>query len=420
MKKIALAFTAVLWINAVVAQKLPFDFTAKKLLVLSDADMVSSAYIDGHLKTESGVADALTVINWGDSVAKIEDQRLHIPNSVTNWVDGMDIALDKKVAFVIDTKKSLPRSIQNVENVFTDLPDGSAVYAVAISDTEAPKLLDSIKVPGNPLAISVNPKTGNLLVICREKGKEINLIDWQGDSFGAIHTQSLEVGENAATHGSWHPDGKHFAVTLEPASEIQFYSLGKNNQIANMGQAVKAGTFAGAGKFSKNGAYYLVPDLKWDQGYNVKGNLLSIAFSEQGNHKVKATVEVGVSPEGFAISPDGKLIAVSNMGTNFMPMDFALFGQKASISLLAFDENEGRFTPLDEQAWAGILPEGIAFDADGDMLVLTSFDRLDLSHRSGYLSFWKVVENNGKTVLEPTGFEYGLTRGSHYVKLIGN
>ena len=420
MKKIALAVIAGLMANAILAQKLPFNFTAEKLLVLSDADMAPSAYIDGRLKTENGVEDALSVIQWGDSVAAIKAHELHIPNSVTNWVDGMDVSTDGRIAFVIDTKKSLPRSVQKVQNVFVDLPNGSEVYAIAISGSENPRLLDSVKVPENPLAISVNPETGGLLVICREQGKEINLIRWQGDAFGEVTTQSLKQVENAVTHGVWHPDGKHFALTLEPASEIQFYSVDKDNQIEGMGKTVKAGSFAGAGKFSNNGAYYLVPDLKWDEGYNVKGHLLAIAFSEKGDHEVKATVETGISPEGFAISPNGDLIAVSNMGTNFMPMDFALFGQKASVTLLAFDENQGSFNKLDEKSWAGVLPEGIAFDADGDMLVLTSFDRLDLSQRSGYLSFWNILENNGKTVLQETGFEYGLRRGSHYVKLILN
>ncbi|MEM1338641.1 MAG: hypothetical protein AAF634_06960 [Bacteroidota bacterium] len=418
MKKITLLIVSGLLLNAVKAQQLPFNFTAEKLLVLSDADMVPSAYIDGRLKTENGVEDAFSVIQWGDTVSKIVTQELHIPNSVTNWVDGMDISLDKKVAFVIDTKRALPRSIRKVENVFTDLPNGSEVFAIAISGTAAPRVLDRIRVPENPLAISVHPKTGNLLVICREQHKEINLIGWNGSAFGEVLTKSLNTEKNTATHGIWHPGGKHFAVTLEPSSEIQFYRVEGASKIATFGKSVKAGTYAGAGKFSKNGTYYLVPDLKWDKGYDVKGNLLAIAFSEKGDHKVGATVETGISPEGFAISNNGKRVAVSNMGTNFMPMDFALFGQKASITLLDFNEEKGTFSKLDEREWAGILPEGKAFDADGDMLVLTSFDRLDLSRRYGYLSFWKVLENQGKTVLEETGFEYGLRRGSHYVKLI--
>ncbi|MEM6319363.1 MAG: hypothetical protein AAF960_16950 [Bacteroidota bacterium] len=400
------------------AQRLPFNFDAKAIITLSDADMVSSAYIDGHLKTEPGVTDALTVIRWDSLVTQIDVQSLEVPNSVTNWVDGMDISNDGKVAFVIDTKKSLPRSIQQVSNVSEGLPDGNILYAIDIANLSQPKLIAHIQVGNNPLSVDVNPKNGHLLVINRENNNEINIIPWQNNQFGLIEILALNDPENVITHGNWHPNGQDFAVTIEPAMAVQFYR-NTTDGIATNGDRLSLGGYIGAGQFSKNGQYYLIPDLQWNEGYDKQGALLSVKFSAVGQHQLVGRQAVGISPEGFALSPNGQLIAVSNMGTTFMPIDFPLFGQSASISLLQFDETNGQFQLLDTQSWDGVLPEGITFDEDGDMLAVTSFDYLDLTERKAAVSFWEIKNDSGKNYLQNTGFKLSVTRGCHYVKVTG-
>ncbi|MEO1628931.1 MAG: hypothetical protein AAFV25_27540, partial [Bacteroidota bacterium] len=71
-----------------------------------------------------------------------------------------------------------------------------------------------------------------------------------------------------------------------------------------------------------------------------------------------------MNPEGFTISPDGKLIAVSKMGIYYGPMDFPLFGTATFTGLLAFDETNGQYQSSDPKKWDGILPEGITFDVN--------------------------------------------------------
>lgn len=399
------------------AQKLPFTFNAKGLLVLSDADMVASAYIDGKLQTEPGIHDQLTLIAWGDEVSALQLNSIEVSNSVTNWVNALDIANDGNFAFVVDTRGALPRDIQQVSNVAEDLPMGKTLYAIDIRDLRRPKIIDSILVNEYPLSVDVNPVTGQLLIVGKEKGKEIVLVDWTNQGFGEIISPKVNVDQNGITHGSWHPSGTYFGITLEPSMQIAFFKL-ESQKITPLGKALKVGSYPGAATFSKNGKFYLVPNLRWDQGYNVKGSFIAVQFDEGGKHQITSEIEVGISPEGFALSPQGDLIAVSNMGTNFMPYDFPLFGESASLTLLGFDDQTGQFEFHDEKQWEGVLPEGISFDQDGDMLVTTSFDYLDLSERKGGISFWQINKQAGKPQLNNTGFKISLTRGSHYVRII--
>ncbi|MEM6316555.1 MAG: hypothetical protein AAF960_02740 [Bacteroidota bacterium] len=247
---------------------------------------------------------------------------------------------------------------------------------------------------------------------------EINIIPWQNGQFGLIKKLALGDPANVITHGNWHPNGQDFAVTIEPAMTLQFYRHTAEGMTTN-GDQLSLGGYIGAGQFSKNGQYYLVPDLQWNEGYDKQGALLSVKFSATGQHQLVGRQAVGISPEGFAISPNGQLIAVSNMGTTFMPMDFPLFGQSASISLLQFDETNGQFQLLDTKSWDGVLPEGITFDEDGDMLAVTSFDYLDFTERKGAITFWEIKEVDGKNQLQNTRFRLSVTRGCHYVKVIG-
>ena len=417
MKKIITLIFTVATVQ-LIAQKIPFNFEAKGMVVLSDADMVSSAYLDGNLKTENGVLDALTVVKWDSLAQNLRVRSLNVPNSVTNWVDGMDVSMDSKVAFVIDTRGSLPRSIDKIKSVRGELPKGNMLYAIDISDLENPFLLDRIKVGEEPLSVDVNPVTGELLIINNDEGNDINLIQWNGNKFGALQSFAFDSGNYNVTHANWHPSGKYFGATLEPkANKVAFFERSEGG-ISQIGKSIKVGSNPGPARFSKNGDYYVIPDLKWNNGYDAFGALVAVKFSKTGNHAVSSTFDVGQGPEGFAFSPNGKLIAVSNMGTNPMPMDHPMFGDKASITLLEFDEDNGQFKFLDNKEWEGILPEGITFDAKGDMIAVTSYDYLDLTERKGGVSFWEITDQDGKPQLKNTGFKISVTRGSHYIKII--
>jgi DNA-binding beta-propeller fold protein YncE len=390
------------------AQKLPFNFEARGILTLSDADMLASAYADGKLGTEIGIQDQLSLIQWNKKLESI--QTLEIPNSVTNWVNALDISADGKTAFVVDTRGSLPRSVQQVQNVFTDLPPANNLYAIDIQDLNKPKMIAKIEVGISPLSVSVNPKDATLLICSAEKGKEIVLVEWKNGNFGQKKTFAQD---HKISHANWHPSGNYLGITLENTQQIAFFSYEKL-QIKPCGKPMSIAGFLGAGLFSPNGKFYVVPNLNWDKGYNQKGELIVIQFAPKGNHTISGKTEVGISPEGFAISNQGKWIAVSNMGTNFMPIDLPIFGQKASISLLAFDQETGKLEMKDTQEWEGILPEGIAFDAQDSMLVVTSFDYLDLSKRQGGIHFWQIQNDK----LLNTQFKISLTRGCHFVKVL--
>lgn len=82
------------------------------------------------------------------------------------------------------------------------------------------------------------------------------------------------------------------------------------------------------GNWAPNGKYFILSDVNWGNSsmgaiLNGKGKLVSVAFNKNGEHKIILKVKVGVSPEGFDVSPDGKCAIVSNMLRTYAPKNRA-------------------------------------------------------------------------------------------------
>ncbi|MEY4902956.1 MAG: hypothetical protein RLZZ292_771 [Bacteroidota bacterium] len=408
----------------ILAQKLPFSFNAKGLVVLSDADMAASAFVDGKLKTERGVNDALTTISWGKNTTDIRATALVVSNSATSWAKPLDFSKDGKMAFVVENRKALDRGKEKVKNVKTDFPAGNMLYAININDLNKPKTASGISVGNSPMSISIHPNGDMLAVAVTEKDNEIALVDFKKGSLGRVHSFSHKVVEKdvRVTDITWHPSGKFLAVTLEPISKVAFYEVSMVNnvwRVTPFGDPVPAGDSPSAGVFSADGNNYIVTDLKSSsaKAKGEPGDLLVIHFDETAKqHKVMHTVKVGYNPESFALSPDGRFIAVSNVNTSYYPYDNAAFSSLSSLMLFSFDASTGALAQLDEQTWEGVLPKSIAFDNDSKSLVLTSYEDLDLNDkRRGSLHFWEITPENK---LQKTGFKLSLTRGAHFVKVV--
>ena len=59
---------------------------------------------------------------------------------------------------------------------------------------------------------------------------------------------------------------------------------------------------------------------------------------------------MGLSPEGFALSPDQSLVVTVNMRRTYLPSFIPVWRGKSysSLSLLQFNPRSGELTPIDE------------------------------------------------------------------------
>ncbi len=316
------------------------------------------------------------------------------------------------------------------------MPEGKHITVVDISNSAQPKILESVAVGKNPEHISISPDSKLLAVNLEDKEKELLIIKLQSD--GTLGKRFYFPMPNNGTRADnrtaiWHPSGKYLAMTQDKNSRIGFYEvITKSNgdiQIEPYSQPLEIGNHLTHPRFTADGRFLLTCDLKWSTKsspvlnalMNPPGEAISINFEPESGKKpqIVSRVEIGLSPEGFAISPDDSLMATVNMRRTYLPSYIPVWRGKpySSLSLVKFDSQSGQLTNVDEYGFEGLLPEQVSFDAEGKSLAVVIFNYREPSPKTGAVEFWNVIEGD-KPRLERTGYKIDVVRGAHDIKLV--
>jgi DNA-binding beta-propeller fold protein YncE len=120
---------------------------------------------------------------------------------------------------------------------------------------------------------------------------------------------------------------------------------------------------------------------------NPLGEAIAIKFEPESGRlpTITSRIEVGLSPEGFALSPDNSLIATVNMRRTYLPGYIPAWRGKpySSLSLVKFNSRSGQLTKVDEYGFEGLLPEQVTFDAEGNSLAVVIFNYRESSPKTG-------------------------------------
>ena len=428
MKKLLIAVFSLVSISTF-SQKLSFD--AKAIIAISDADMAASAYIDGKLLKEKGTKDVLSVIKFPMEKYSDEIKTIGVSNSVLNWTKGMVLSHNNHIAYIVETRNSPQENTNELRNITTDFPVGGFISVVDITDLAQPKVLYKFPTGKNPIAVDISPD-GEYLVICSEEyEKELQILEL--DAAGKpirIINKPKDFPSGRITDVTWHPNNNYIAFTLEDSKEVGLIKITRDGPTSKiirldlLDRPLKVGNFPGAGQFTPDGKYYLVPDLKWgteaksEQGYDGKSDIFVLKFNLEatGNHFLITKIKVGENAEGFAISPDGSLVVVANMKKSYYPWENAEFSKKSSLSLLRLT-SDGTLSNIADYEFDGILPQNIAFDKTGDNIAVTIFDYFNYGKHFGGVEFWKVNKGE-KPSLQKQDFKLFLPRGCHAIRVV--
>ncbi|MEL7348770.1 MAG: hypothetical protein AAFN17_13510, partial [Pseudomonadota bacterium] len=179
------------------------DFEGRFLVSVQDADMVSSAYVNGMLGPREG-ADTLAVILLDGDPRDWQAAEVFASNSVAGPPAAVEITPDGRLAFVVET--FTPRPDNDEEHSFGDKSIGSTLTVVSLADPAAPAVLQTLTVGQRPIAVRVNA-SGNLLAVS---------YSIEGGSGGETPMQLFRIGEDGSLS--------------EPVSPtIEGYALGEDN-----------------------------------------------------------------------------------------------------------------------------------------------------------------------------------------------
>jgi len=413
----------------------PPPFAGQALVIASDADMVATAYADAKLDRVEGVNDALTVVPLPLNPDNPALATVPVSNSVMSWPQIIAVSPDGQRAYVVEVRSHPADGIQEFDTI-DQMPDGRTVTVIDIADPLRPEIIESVDVGRNPEHVSISPDGRFLAINLEEPGRELVIIQRQADGrlgrrwYFPLPIDGTHQDNRAAI---WHPSGEYLAMTQDGNRRIGFYRVqveGDEVTVSLVGEPLELGNHLSNPRFTSDGRFLLVPDLKWSLYgnsalsalLNPKGEMIAVRFDPTSaeSPEVVSRAEVGLSPEGFALSPDNTLIVTVNMRRTYLPSAIPAWRGKpfSSLSLVKFDPASGQLITVGEEyGFEGLLPEQAAFDATGNALAVVVYHYREPSPRTGAIEFWNVILEETPH-LERTDYTIDVVRGAHDIVLV--
>jgi 6-phosphogluconolactonase (cycloisomerase 2 family) len=419
----------------------PPAFEGSALLILSDTTMPASGFVDGRLvpgeRDRIDEPDTLSVLSLPVRPSGAPDKSVTIgeveaSNSVVGPPFQMVASPDGRFAYVLETRQNPPEGVEEVTNVFQGLSSESHVTVIDISDRARPSFVEKVLVGTHTHTIDIRPDGRMLAINSYDLGRHIVLRRINKNGTIGEEATTLEVEVNGAPlrrpgRVQWHPSGEFLALTLAFDDEVRFYRVEEEGDavtIEQWGEAVKVGDFPDEGSFSPDGSYFVTTDLRWGDRPPPNylsppaGTLTAVRFdAENGRHAATSQAPVSISPEGIAFSPDGRHLVTASLTRSFFPWDDERLTMGGALDLLTLDAATGKLMHVESQPLQGILTEGLTFDASGNFIAVTHFDRYDPRRRRGVVEFWRVISDE-RPRLERTNYEIEVVSGPHTLHLV--
>lgn len=416
----------------------PLAFQGRALLALSDADMVASAYVDGRLGPREG-RDTLSVIPLGAHARDLRAHAVEASNSVAGPPVALAVSPDGRFAIVVETFTPRPDDGRE-DHTFRDLRHGRTLTVVDLSDPPAPRIVQRVAGPERPDAVSISGD-GSLVAIAVNPAGDgartpLLLYPFRDGRLGepiAPAVPRWRQGERLI-HAEFHPREPMLALVNETRGDLSFVqvadggrSLEAHGNVVQIEKAPYMVRFTPDGRHAIANALYWGSDVQGTWNEAPRGSVVSVrlaagrAADGSPRHALVSRAMTGVSPEGIAISPDGTLVATTNLERSYLPYDDARQTFFSSITLLRLDPETGALARVGDFAYDGILPEAAAFDASSRFLAVVTYDHFDDRRAGGSVDFWRVARDPldpARIELVRTSHAVPVTRGAHSMVLV--
>jgi len=237
--------------------------------------------------------------------------------------------------------------------------------------TSPPKLIDTVAVGKQPSGLSIN-RTGNLALVANRADGSISVLRITGKKVELIDT--VLIGEQVA-HVRFTPDGKRALVAKFPGHKIALLDV-NGEKVGYNKVDLPVGLWPYNVDVTPDGKLAMSADNGNAGASDGNVDTVSVIDLEASPPRVIDKVVVGDAPEGFAISPSGKLaVAILLRGTNAAKNSF-FYHRNGLVVALKID---GKKVTRSNEVEVRGLPEGVVFSQDGRYIYVGNFIDQDIS-----------------------------------------
>jgi DNA-binding beta-propeller fold protein YncE len=326
------------------------------------ADIIVSAQ-DGKFVRDTGRAtypepappDSLVVIDASRSPPAVKGTLEGIEHTVQGPPQAVAVTPDGKLAIVAAPTRYDYAAKKELFDNFLQVVD---------IDASPPKLLAKVDVGGHPNGLTIN-RDGTLLLAAAHDGT-VKVLVIEGKNVKLL--DQVKVAEKRLSGINFTHDGKAAIVALRDENGAAVLSV-DGITVKTTGEKVSTGVNPYAIDISSDGQWAVIGNT--GTGRTVAdADVVSLVDVSKRPFRTVQQISVPATPEGLAISPDGKWIAVSSMaGSNLLANDP---GRSKLGKVILFAIKDGQATLVNELP-GGEAAQGVVFTQDSKN-ILGQFD----------------------------------------------
>ena len=309
--------------------------------------------------------DTVSVIDIGtDPLAPSILASLPLMNSIFGPPTNLAITPDQSLALVANSMDWAKDG-----GDWKSVPDNK-LYVIDLTTTP-PKLIDTVTVGKQPSGMSIN-RTGTLALIANRTDNSVSVLRIAGKTVTLIDT--VAIGEQVA-HVVFTPDGKRALAGKFPNHKVAMLEVA-GEKVTYAKEDIPVGLWPYNLDVTPDGKLAITADNGNAGAADGHVDTVTVIDLEAKPARVIDKVVVGDAPEGFAISPTGKLaVAILLRGTNSSKSAW-FYNRNATVVALKIDGK--KVTRTNEVEVRG-LPEGVVFSGDGRYIYVGNFMDSDIS-----------------------------------------
>ena len=309
--------------------------------------------------------DTVSIVDIGtDPLAPTIIASLPLMNSIFGPPVNLAITPDESLALVANSM-----SWQQAGEAWKPAPDNK-LYVIDLT-ANPPRLIDTVAVGRQPSGMSIN-RAGNLALIANRADNSVSVLRIAGKKVTLVDT--VAMGEHVA-HVAFTPDGKRALAGKFPGHKLALLEV-NGEKVTYTKQDIAVGMWPYNFDITPDGKLALSADNGNNGRSDGQADTVSVIDLEANPPRVIDKVVVGDAPEGFAISPTGKLAVALLLNGNDAAKDAKFYNRNGKAVALKIDGK--KVTRTNEVEVRG-LPEGVVFSNDGQYVYIGNYQDRDIS-----------------------------------------
>lgn len=337
---------------------------ARQLMLVGNDEKVGFDDAGKQVHSPPG-RDTVSIVDIGtDPLAPRIIASLPLQNSIFGPPVNLAITPDQSLALVANSMNQTQDGA-----AWKPVPDDK-IYVIDLT-TDPPKLIETITGGKQPSGLSIN-RAGTLALVANRNSNDITILRIAGKKVSVVG--SVPMGEQVA-HVVFTPDGKRALAAKFPGHKIAFLNV-DGEKVTYDKMDVPVGLWPYNVDVTPDGKLAISADNGNSGSADGHVDTVSVIDIESNPPRVIDKVVVGDAPEGFAISPTGKLaVAVLLRGTNSAKNAW-FYNRNATVVALRID---GKKVTRSNEVEVRGLPEGVVFSDDGQYIYVGNYMDRDVS-----------------------------------------